>query len=170
VSDAQDSNEVRNRENGLSAVAEAIEIPDAGDRTFGQSNVQQDTRRFAEAALANSKREGLQLAVRARWIALAVIAVTLPISNPHRDVIYYVLMLGFFAAIGWAQLKIGKAGWSWQELSLMFCDLALLTFIGVPRIGRSGCSSTSTRSAITLSCWRPRRWPIRGARFSPWAS
>ena len=115
----------------MSAVAEAIEIPDAGDRTFGQSNVQQDTRRFAEAALANSKREGLQLAVRARWIALAVIAVTLPISNPHRDVIYYILMLGFFAAIGWAQLKIGKAGWSWQELSLMFCDLALLTFISV---------------------------------------
>jgi adenylate cyclase len=102
--------------NGLSAVAEAIEIPDARDRAAGQTNVQQDTRKLAEAALANSKREGLQLAVRARWIALAVIAVTLPISNPNRDVIYYILMLGFFAAIGWAQLKVGKAGRSRPEL------------------------------------------------------
>lgn len=115
----------------MSAVAEAIDMPYAGDRAAGQANVQQDTRKFAEAALANSKREGLLLAVRARWIALAVIAVTLPISNPNRDVIYYILMLGFFAAIGWAQLKIGKAGRSWPELLLMSGDLVLVTFINV---------------------------------------
>jgi adenylate cyclase len=81
--------------------------------------------------LADSKREGLLLAVRARWVALAVTAVTLPIINPNRDVIYYVLMLGIFAAIGWAQLKVGKAGRSRPELFLMFCDLALLTFLSV---------------------------------------
>jgi adenylate cyclase len=116
---------------GLSAVAEAIEIPYAGDSAAGRTDVRQDTRKFAEAALADSKREGLRLAVRARWIALAVIAVTLPISNPNREVIYYILMLGFFAAIGWAQLKVGKAGRSWPELFLMSGDLALLTFINV---------------------------------------
>jgi len=93
--------------------------------------VPQDTTKFAEAALAESKREGLLLAVRARWVALALIAVTLPIINPNRDVIYYVLMLGVFAAIGWAQLQVGSAGRSRRELFLMFCDLALLTFISV---------------------------------------
>jgi adenylate cyclase len=91
----------------------------------------QDTAKFAEAALAASKREGLLLAVRARWVALALIAATLPVINPNWDVIYYVLMLGVFAAIGWAQLKVGSAGRSRRELFLMFCDLALLTFITV---------------------------------------
>jgi adenylate cyclase len=109
----------------------AAGVPYSGDRVAGQTDVRQDTAKFAEAALADSKREGLLLAVRARWVALAVTAVTLPIINPNRDVIYYVLMLGIFAAIGWAQLKVGKAGRSRPELFLMFCDLALLTFLSV---------------------------------------
>ncbi len=109
----------------------AAGIPYSGDRVAGQTDVRQDTAKFAEAALADSKREGLLLAVRARWVALAVTAVTLPIINPNREVIYYVLMLGIFAAIGWAQLKVGKAGRSRPELFLMFCDLALLTFLSV---------------------------------------
>ena len=89
------------------------------------------TQKFAEAAIADSKRKGLFLAVRARWVALAVTAVTLPIINPNWDVIYYVLMLIPFAVIGWAQLKVGKAGRSGPELFLMFCDLALLTFLAI---------------------------------------
>src|SRR6476659_9632750 len=109
----------------------AAGVPYSGDRVAGQTDVRQDTAKFAEAALADSKREGLLLAVRARWVALAVTAVTLPIINPNRDVIYYVLMLGIFAAIGWAQLKVGKAGRSRPELFLMFCDLALLTFLAI---------------------------------------
>ena len=115
----------------MSVLAEAADIPDSGNRTNGRTDVQQDTLKFAEAALANSKREGLLLAVRARWVALAVTAATLPILNPHWEVIYYVLMLGLFAVIGWAQLKVGKAGRSRPELFLMFCDLALLTFLTV---------------------------------------
>jgi class 3 adenylate cyclase len=88
--------------NGLSAVAEAIDMPDAGDRAAGQTNIQQDTRKFAEAALANSKREGLLLAVRARWIALAVIAVTLPISNPNRTQNVTVLFADIVGFTGYA--------------------------------------------------------------------
>ena len=76
----------------------------------GRTAARQDTLKFAEAALVDSKREGLLLAVRARWVALAVTAATLPVMNPNWDVIYYVLMLGFFALIGWAQLKVGKVG------------------------------------------------------------
>ena len=40
-------------------------------------------------------------------------------------------MLGLFAVIGWAQLKVGKVGRSRPELFLIFCDLALLTFLTV---------------------------------------
>ena len=112
-------------------MAEATGIPYSGDRPSGRSAPQQDTLKFAEAAIADSKREGLWLAVRARWVALAVTAVTLPIMNPNWDVIYYVAMLIPFAAIGWAQLRVGKVGRSWPELILIFCDLALLTFLAI---------------------------------------
>jgi adenylate cyclase len=115
----------------VSVVAEPAVFPVAGNPTKRRSGVQQDVQKFAEAALAESKREGLWLAVRARWVALAVIAVMLPILNPHWDVLYYIASLGLFAAIGWAQLKVGKAGASRPELFLMFCDLALLTFLAV---------------------------------------
>jgi adenylate cyclase len=100
-------------------------------KAAGRAEVRQDTQKFAEAAIADSKRKGLDLAVRARWVALAVTAVTIPIINPHWDVLYYVAMIIPFAAIGWAQLKVGKAGRSGPELFLMFCDLALMTFLVV---------------------------------------
>jgi adenylate cyclase len=115
----------------VSVVAEPGVFPISGNPTNRRAGVQQEVQKFAEAALAESKREGLWLAVRARWVALAVIAVTLPILNPHWDVLYYLASLGLFAAIAWAQLKVGKAGVSRPELFLMFCDLALLTFLAV---------------------------------------
>ena len=79
-------------------MAEAADVPYLGDQRAGRTDAQQDTLKFAEAALVDSKREGLLLAVRARWVALAVTAVTLPIINPNWEVIYYILMLGLFAA------------------------------------------------------------------------
>jgi adenylate cyclase len=112
-------------------MAETTGIPYSGDRPSGRTDPQQDTLKFAEAAIADSKRQGLLLAVRARWVALAVIAVSLPIINPNWDVIYYVAMLGLFAAIGWAQLNVGKVGRSVPELLLIFCDLALITLLTV---------------------------------------
>ncbi len=115
----------------MSALAEATDIPSSGSEAAGRAEVRQDTQKFAEAAIAESKRKGLLLAVRARWVALAVTAVTIPIINPHWDVVYYVLMIIPFAVIGWAQLKVGKAGRSGPELFLMFCDLALLTFLAI---------------------------------------
>jgi adenylate cyclase len=115
----------------LSTLAEAADIKFLRSEATGRAAPQQDTLKFAEAAIAESKREGLLLAVRARWVALAVTAVTLPVMNPNWDVIYYVAMLIPFAAIGWAQLRVGKVGRSLPELILIFCDLALLTFLAV---------------------------------------
>jgi adenylate cyclase len=86
---------------------------------------------YAEAALTESKQQGLLLAVKARWIALAIIAVLLPIVNFTWDVIYYHFLLAVFAFIGWAQLKVGKLGLSKPELALIFCDLILMTSVTV---------------------------------------
>src|SRR5262245_6377030 len=103
-------------------MVETAGVPYPGDRRTERTEARQDTLKFAEAALTESKREGLLLAVRARWVALAITAVTLPIINPNWDVIYYVLMLGFFALIGWAQLKVGRVGRSPLEVFLIICD------------------------------------------------
>ena len=115
----------------MSAIADVVDITDPGNEPAKRGDAQQDTLKFAEAALTDSKREGLLLAVRARWVALAVTAATLPIINPEWEVLYYVVMLGLFALIGWAQLKVGKAERSVPELVLIFCDLLLMTFLTV---------------------------------------
>jgi adenylate cyclase len=115
----------------VSTLVETADITTLRSEAAGRAEVRQETQKFAEAAIADSKRKGLLLAVRARWVALAVTAVTIPIINPHWDVVYYVVMIIPFAAIGWAQLKVGKAGRSGPELLLMFCDLALLTFLAI---------------------------------------
>ena len=87
--------------------------------------------RLAEQALARNKRESLDLAVKARWIALVAIAILLPFINPRLEVVYYEGLLCGFALIGWAQRKIGRLGQSRSELFLMFCDMALLTVISI---------------------------------------
>ena len=67
----------------MSTLAETTNIANLRSEPVRRTEAQQDTQKFAEAAIAESKRQGLLLAVRARWIALAVIAVTLPIINPN---------------------------------------------------------------------------------------
>ena len=99
--------------------------------------------RFTEAALERHKREGMELAVRARWIALGVIAVMLPIIEPQWHVIYYEVLLACLALIGWAQRRVGRVGRSGPELVLMFCDLAILTF-----------------SLIVPNPFSPADWPL----------
>lgn len=94
-----------------------------------RSQRETETVQFAQAALASAKQEGLQLAVRARYVALAIIACLLPAINPAWEQLYYVALLGLFALIGWAQVRVGRVGVSRSELALLFCDLALLTFV-----------------------------------------
>lgn len=84
---------------------------------------------YTEVALEKHKREGLKLAVKARWAALAVIAVMLPFLNPEFEVIFYELVLLAFAGIGWAMWQVGRVGQSRAELALIFGDLALMTLV-----------------------------------------
>lgn len=83
---------------------------------------------YLHDALTQHKEEGLVLAVRARWIALAVIACFLPIINFDISVFYYEALIAGFALIGWAQLRIGRVGRSRAEVLLIFADLTLMTF------------------------------------------
>ena len=168
----------------MSALVETADISNPRSEAAGRAEVRQETQKFAEAAIADSKRKGLLLAVRARWVALAVTAVTLPIINPNWDVIYYVVMVIPFAVIGWAQRKVGRAGRSGPELFLMFCDLALMTFLViVPNplhraTGRSGMQfrfntfsyfyiflATATlayswRTVVAMGFWTAGLWAI----------
>lgn len=109
----------------MSTFAETTSLvaPSAGN----ESSEALETNKFAAKALEDHKREGLLLAVRARWAALAIIAVMLPFLNPNVEVLYYELLLGLFALIGWLQLKVWQVGQSRAELFLMFCDLAIMT-------------------------------------------
>ena len=63
---------------------------------------------FIREALTENKRQGLVLAVRARWTALAVVAVWLPFFNFRWEVLYYEAAVVVFALIGWAQLRGGR--------------------------------------------------------------
>jgi len=80
-------------------------------------------------ALVQNKIEGHKLAVYARWIALAVIAILIPFLNFSPSVIYYEVILLGFAFLGWAQLKVARVGQNQRELVLIFADLALMTFV-----------------------------------------
>lgn len=85
--------------------------------------------RFTEAALLRHKVEGLELAVRTRWIALAVIGVMLPFLNMRIEVLYYEVLLVLMAINGWALRRVGRVGRSASELIFIFFDLALMTFV-----------------------------------------
>src|ERR1700760_3758397 len=114
----------------MTTLAERLDLP-ALPGMRNRRNSETETVQFAQAALAAAKQEGLQLAVRARYVALVVIAFLLPILNPSWQQLYYVALLGLFALIGWGQAKVGRVGVSRLELLLLFCDLALLTFVAV---------------------------------------
>ena len=87
--------------------------------------------RHAEAALQRHKREGIELAVRARTVAMLIIAVMVSILTPWPEAIYYILLIGLFILIGLVQRRAGRVGTSRLELFLLFCDLALMTVVAV---------------------------------------
>jgi adenylate cyclase len=86
-----------------------------------------DHNRFTEAALERHKREGLDLAVKARWIMMVVIGVLLVFLHPHAQVLYYHLILALLALNGWFMRRIGRVGRNRAELALILADLVLMT-------------------------------------------
>ncbi len=81
--------------------------------------------------MSRDQRDALDLAVKARWGVLSVIALLIPFINPTWEVLYYEALLLGLAAIGWAQWHIGRVGHSHVELRLIHCDLILMTIVCV---------------------------------------
>jgi adenylate cyclase len=145
----------------VTTLVERLDLSAAVLRARSRRDTETDTVQFAQAALAAAKQEGLQLAVRARYVALAVIACLLPIMNPAWEQLYYVALLGLFALIGWAQARVGRVGVSRPELALLFCDLALLTFVIVgPNPFGSATLAYSWRTVIAVGTWTSALWII----------
>lgn len=110
-------------------MTDATTARQSGRRTFlGQFDEgEQASNRYTEAALEKHKAEGLELAVRARWVAMAMIAVFLVFVNPQWEVVYYHVILALIALNGWFMRRVGRVGQSRPELVLIFIDLALMT-------------------------------------------
>ncbi|WP_170383907.1 adenylate/guanylate cyclase domain-containing protein [Ruegeria atlantica] len=83
--------------------------------------------KYTEAALERHKREGLELAVRARWIAMGLTAVLLVFLNPQWEVLWYHFILLLICANGWFIRRAGRVGQSRAELLLIFVDLLIMT-------------------------------------------
>lgn len=160
----------------------ATDVADTAQDVATQPTEAEETSRYTAEALLEHKREGLWLAVRARWVALGVTAVMLPFLNPNIEVLYYEAILALFALIGWAQLKVWKVGQSRAELFLLWCDLALLTLVAVVpnpfRVGdiptavqyrfdtfyyfyiflAAGTLSYSWRTVVAIGTWTTGLW------------
>ncbi|SEO85712.1 adenylate/guanylate cyclase [Salinihabitans flavidus] len=97
------------------------------DRIFGPEGRADNA--YTEAALARHKRQGLELAVRARWGVMVVVALMIVVF--YRDLgwglVYYELIIAAVAFNGWVMLRVGRVGQSRAELFLIFIDLFLMT-------------------------------------------
>ena len=82
---------------------------------------------FAEAALERHKHAGMELAVKARWVAMALIAIMLPFINFDKEIIFYYPLLALFCLIGWIQMRVARVGRSNTEILLILGDMALMT-------------------------------------------
>ncbi|EAQ46422.1 adenylate/guanylate cyclase [Roseobacter sp. MED193] len=82
---------------------------------------------YVLTALENHKREGLELAVRARWVAMAIFAVFVVIVHPYFEVIYHIGIMALLCLNGWFIQRVGRVGRSRLELLLIFIDLFLMT-------------------------------------------
>lgn len=86
------------------------------------------TNQYTIAALARHKQEGLELAVRARWVALLVVAVLLPFLNFQIDILFTYFLLALIALNGWVLRRVGRVGHSQSELGFIFLDVVLITY------------------------------------------
>lgn len=140
--------------------------------------------KYTEAALLRHKREGMELAVRARWVAMAVIAVFMVFVIPGWEVLYYHAILALLSLNGWLIQRVGRVGQSRAELTLIFADLAIMTlgmvlpnplgdnslplamqyrydnFIYFFVILAAGTLAFSWRTVIAIGTWTAAMWTV----------
>lgn len=149
---------------------------------------------YTLATLERHKREGLDLAVKARWITLAVVGVLIAFLRQDWDVLYYEFILALLAANGWLQRRAGRVGRSRLELALILFDLVIMTvgmiapnpladhgvqplamqlrygnFIYFFIILAAGTMAYSWRTVIAIGVWTAGLWAI-GLGLAWWFS
>ncbi len=82
----------------------------------------------AQQALEQHKREGMELAVKVRIIAMMVIIVMLFFISPWPLFLYYQGLCLLFILNGLAQQRVAKVGRSRAELALILADIVLMVF------------------------------------------
>lgn len=87
--------------------------------------------RFVEAALERHKQEGMILAFRARLAAMAVFAITIPMTASLQSTFFYELPIVILAFIGWLQLRAARVGRSRLELLLIMADILIITAVSL---------------------------------------
>lgn len=92
---------------------------------FDESDLRDNA--YTTATLAHHKRQGLMLALKARWVTMSVVAVFLLFIAPWPQVLYYELILLLLCINGWFIQRVGRVGRSGAELFLIFLDLAIMT-------------------------------------------
>ena len=95
---------------------------------FSPASAWTQENRHAKLALERHKREGMDLAIRARIIAMLVIIVMLFFISPWPHFLYYQGLCLLFILNGLAQRRIAKVGLSRPELALILMDLVLMVF------------------------------------------
>ncbi len=139
---------------------------------------------YTEAVLERHKREGLDLAVRARWVAMSIIGVFLLFTVHWPEVFYYELILFLLCVNGWLIRRAGRVGRSKMELFLIFVDLLLMVvgIIGPNPIGLDdwpqamqyrfgnfqylflilamGTLAYSWRTVIAIGTWTATMWMV----------
>jgi adenylate cyclase len=82
-------------------------------------------------AFEDEEIRGLRLAMKVRFIALAVIAVWLMIQNFNVATLFYLAFLPLFGVIGAAPLALRRAGANqpWVRYAFPLLDVALMTFM-----------------------------------------
>ncbi len=97
------------------------------DMPAGLTDEDVQNNRFTVAALQRHKAEGLDLAIRARWAALAAVAILLPFLISGWQVLWPLFLLVLVALNGYVLRRVGRVGQSRRELFVIFIDLLLMT-------------------------------------------
>ncbi|MEM9440714.1 MAG: adenylate/guanylate cyclase domain-containing protein [Pseudomonadota bacterium] len=84
--------------------------------------------RVVQEALERHKQEGMELAVKARTVAMSIVIVMLFFTTPWPLFLYYQGVALLFILNGLAQQRVAKVGLSRPELALLLFDLVLMTF------------------------------------------
>lgn len=81
---------------------------------------------YTMATLERHKREGLELALRVRWVSMLAIGILIMVLRPEFDTLYYEAILLAIAINGVFQRRAGRVGRSRLELFLIQLDVLLM--------------------------------------------